>query len=315
MQRRHFMRMAMAAATASAATEALAKESSAAWLSLIDLDRCDGCLGRDTPACVAACRSKNAARFPEPQKPLMPYWPQTKYEDYSDRRDDLSRLTPYNWLFIETVHLNGRAIHIPRRCMHCDHPSCQKLCPFGTIGKTAEGAVVIDHNYCFGGAKCRDVCPWHIPQRQAGVGLYLELAPKFAGGGLMFKCDFCADRLQKGELPACSQACPRDAMIFAPKSALISQLDSIVGNRYVYGHAENGGTATLYVSSTDFAQIDRALEAKFDGKEPVGHPNMKPKIANRMGESELLAKATLAAPVAAAIGAGLFAIKNRKPKE
>ena len=40
-----------------------------------------------------------------------------------------------------------------------------------------------------------------------------------------------------------------------------------------------------------------------------------PKIANRMGESELLAKATLAAPVAAAIGAGLFAIKNRKPKE
>jgi len=32
--------------------------------------------------------------------------------------------------------------------------------------KTAEGAVVIDHESCFGGAKCRSVCPWNIPQRQ-----------------------------------------------------------------------------------------------------------------------------------------------------
>jgi Fe-S-cluster-containing dehydrogenase component len=38
------------------------------------------------------------------------------------------------------------------------------------------GNTVIDHSICFGGAKCRDVCPWGIPQRQASVGIYLKLA-------------------------------------------------------------------------------------------------------------------------------------------
>lgn len=59
---------------------------------------------------------------------------------------------------------------MPRRCMHCDNPPCANVCPFAAHTKTDEGAVVINPDLCFGGAKCRDVCPWGIPQQQAAWG-------------------------------------------------------------------------------------------------------------------------------------------------
>ena len=185
------------------------------WISLIDLDRCNGCPGLAVPACVSACRQKNQKRFPEPQKPLKPYWPQKTFEDFSSQRERVDRLTPYNWLYVEKIVLNdGREIFAPRRCMHCFDAPCRKICPFGAIDRTVQGAIKIDPKVCFGGAKCRDVCPWGIPQRQAGVGLYLDVAPTFAGGGVMYKCDFCADRLQDGQTPACAQSCPQKAISF-----------------------------------------------------------------------------------------------------
>ena len=45
--------------------------------------------------------------------------------------------------------------------------------------------------------------------RQAGVGLYLKLAPKLGGGGVMYKCDMCHDLIQQGKNPACVAACPQ----------------------------------------------------------------------------------------------------------
>jgi len=70
----------------------------------------------------------------------------------------------------------GNFNEIQRRCMHCDNPPCVRGCPFGALSKQPEGKTVIDHSICFGGAKCRDVCPLGIPQKQAGVGMYLKLA-------------------------------------------------------------------------------------------------------------------------------------------
>ena len=90
--------------------------------------------------------------------------------------------------------------------MHCDNPTCTSLCPFGAISKNKDGAVSIDDGFCMGGAKCRDACPWDIPQRQAGVGIYLKLAPQLAGRGVMYKCNFCADPLAKGPEPVCKTA-------------------------------------------------------------------------------------------------------------
>lgn len=287
--------------------------------SIIDLTLCDGCEGRGVPACVEACEIKNRPHFPEPSKPILDYWPQKRHEDWSDKRGLKTRLTPYNWTFVEKVSVEGRRVFIPRRCMHCDDAPCQKLCPFGVIGKSAEGAVSIDTEFCMGGAKCRAACPWEIPQRQAGVGLYLKLAPKVAGGGALYKCDMCSDLLKMGKAPACEEVCPKKAIVFGPREAM--RVQALAWQKehhgYIYGMDENGGTATFYLSSVPFEKIHEAIRADKEAKQDrgFGRPLMPVGLANPLASSENLAKSVLIAPVAGIIAAGIAVYKSHTKRD
>ena len=190
--------------------------------------------------------------------------------------------------------------------MHCDNPACATICPFSANHKYKTGAVVIDKDICFGGAKCRTVCPWDIPQRQSGVGIYLNLVPTLAGNGVMFKCDLCQDRLLKGEEPACVQACPRNALLIGPREQIYeeahSRAESMGG--YIYGEKENGGTSTLYVSPVPFEKLDAAVE-----KGP-GRPHLKP-VKSKIAETNMLGNSVLLAPIAG-LAAGIAAVKGAK---
>ncbi|RXT07943.1 4Fe-4S dicluster domain-containing protein [Ammoniphilus sp. CFH 90114] len=287
---------------------------------VIDLTVCDGCRDEPVPLCVSACSKKNAARFPEPQQPIKPYWPQKKYEDWSDQREVTDRLTPYNLTFVDRVEVEheGRKeeVFVPRRCMHCDEPTCMKLCPFAAIEKSSSGAVTIDDEICMGGAKCRDACPWDIPQRQAGVGLYMKLLPELAGGGVMYKCDFCADLLEKGMEPACVTSCPKQAIILGSKEemkALAYERAKEVGG-YVYGDKQNGGTATFYVSKVPFEKIDQAIrQDKLTTKDQLpGRPGMSIDIENKLDTFDGMMMSALIAPIAGAAAAGIAAYRTMK---
>lgn len=266
--RRTFMKAAGAATATSLYRPGQAQCASAddAVATLIDITRCDGCAGRGGPQCVQACRGKNRQQFPEPDPAMLKdYWPRKGYEDWSSRRDVDSRLTPYNWLFIEEIYLeiDGglRVVYIPRRCMHCEKPACVEYCPFGTAKKDPAGPVYIEQDLCFGGAKCRKVCPWNVPQRQAGVGVYTELDPIPIGGGSMFKCDLCRDLLADDQPPACVGSCPRQAMQIGPKSQIeqLARERAEKLNGYLYGLEEYGGTGTIYLSDLPFETYDRYL--------------------------------------------------------
>ncbi|HQA50946.1 MAG TPA: 4Fe-4S dicluster domain-containing protein [Syntrophomonadaceae bacterium] len=290
------------------------------YATIIDLTKCDGCIHQDTPACVLACRSKNRSNFPQPEKPIENYWPQPFHEDWSDKQEVTNRLTPYNWTYVQHLEVEHQGVkatvHVPRRCMHCDNPPCSGLCPFGVNNKTPEGAVVIDTDICFGGAKCRDVCPWKIPQRQAGVGLYKKVAPKFAGGGVMYKCDMCIDLIKQGQEPACVTACPNQAITFGPKEKLRNYARQWVEDNqgYIYGDIENGGTSTFYLSKIPFEAINQAIkEQEADGK--PGRPTMEVEANNALDEPENLAKAFVIAPVAGILAAGLSVYKTMQGEE
>lgn len=290
------------------------------YASIIDLTKCDGCVHQDTPACVLACRSKNQDRFPQPEKPIGDYWPQPFHEDWSDKKEVTNRLTPYNWTYVQHLQVQHQGaimdVHVPRRCMHCDNPPCAGLCPFGVSNKTPEGAVVIDTDICFGGAKCRDVCPWEIPQRQAGVGLYKKVAPKYAGGGVMYKCDMCIDLIRDGKEPQCVTACPNQAISFGPKEELRSRARRWAEENqgYIYGDLENGGTSTFYLSKVPFQAIHQAIkDQEIDGK--PGRPAMEAGIGNPLDEPENLAKAFLVAPVAGILAAGLGVYKTMQGED
>jgi Fe-S-cluster-containing dehydrogenase component len=179
--------------------------------------------------------------------------------------------------------------------MHCVNPPCVKLCPFGAATQQQNGISRIDKDICLGGAKCRAVCPWKIPQRQTGDGIYRDLLPSLAGNGVMTKCDRCYDRVAKGDLPACIEACPEDVQTIGPRDEIIRRAHEIAGEikGYIYGEKENGGTNTIYVSPVPFQELNRAIEK---GK---GKPHLKP-VADAMADANNAAAAMLIAPVAGA---------------
>ncbi len=314
--RRAFLGRGVLAGTV-AATAAIAKPAKAfaapatgqTKATFIDLTKCAGC-----GACVTACRTKNTNRYPDPVDDIPVNWPTDGFEDWQEQRDDTDKLTPYNWIYVEQLEVDGVSVNIPRRCMHCDNPPCANLCPFGVQEKTAEGAVVIDHSGCMGGAKCRDVCAWGIPQRQAGVGLYLNVLPGIMGGGVMYKCDMCADRLAAGGVPACVEACPSGAVTFGDQEemrALARARTEEIGG-HLYGDAENGGTSTFYVSPVAFDRIDTALSRKriaLSKKNRTGVPHMKPNVGNRLDTANDMALGMALGPVVGVAAAAIAAAK------
>jgi len=311
--RRMFLKSGLGAAAAAAASavpgaHALAAADDRGYLAtLIDIRKCIGC-----EACVEACREANAAKFPEPAKPFPKmYPPRVKVSDWSEKRDVSDRLTPYNWLFIQhtTVKLNGEdtELTLPRRCMHCVNPPCVKLCPWGSAKQLENGISRIDADICLGGSKCKNVCPWDIPQRQTGVGLYLKLLPSLAGNGVMYKCDRCYDRIARGEQPACIDACPEGVQTIGPRKDIIAQAHAIakeIGG-YIYGETENGGTSTLYVSPVPFEELNRAIP-KGDGV-----PHLDP-VHDAMADANNLATAMVIAPVAGIAAAAAQFLKTRR---
>ena len=272
---------------------------------LLDLSKCIAC-----GECVSACREVNLPKFPEPKKPYPEMYPtsRVKVEDWSDRRDVDDRLTPYNWLYIQSaeVEFEGQIheINIPRRCLHCRNAPCANLCPWGAAGKQKNGIVRINEDVCLGGAKCRAVCPWHIPQRQTGVGLYMRLLPNFAGNGVMYKCDRCYNRIDQGELPACIEACPEDVQTIGPRSEIVAKAHELAkqNNWFIYGEEENGGTNTIYLSPVPFELLNEAVE-----KGP-GKPGLSA-VEDSMADEEKLAYAVGIAPFAG-IAAGLIKAGN-----
>ncbi len=260
---------------------------------LLDIRKCIGC-----EECVYACRQANDPKHPRPVKPYPRMYPaRVPVQDWSEKTDVMDRLTPYNWLFIQhaTGTVNGETfdLTIPRRCMHCANPPCVKLCPWGSAKQEDNGLSRIDPDLCLGGSKCKSVCPWSIPERQTGVGLYLDLLPALAGNGVMYKCDRCYDRLALGEMPACIQACPEGVQTIGPRSEIIRQAHDLARdiNGYLYGETENGGTHTIYVSPVPFDQLDQSID-KGDGR-----PHLGP-VKNMMADGNNIAKAMLIAPLA-----------------
>jgi formate dehydrogenase iron-sulfur subunit len=306
LSRRAFLKGSLFAAGTIATGSGLAQaddsgtEKTESLATLLDISKCVGC-----EECVYACQEANASKYPNPKKPFPKmYPPSVPVHDWSEKRDATDRLTPYNWLYIQSasVNLNGEEVEItiPRRCMHCDNPPCVKLCPWGAAKQEENGLSRIDSDICLGGSKCKKACPWHIPERQTGTGLYLDLLPAFAGNGVMYKCDRCYNRIAQGELPACIEACSYEVQTIGPRSEILDQAHEIAKETggYVYGEHENGGTNTIYVSPVPFEELNAAID-KGPGKPHLKH------VEDKMADGNNLAKAMFIAPVAgiaAAVG-------------
>lgn len=180
----------------------------------------------------------------------------------------------------------GNDRYVRQLCMHCQDPSCASACPVGALRKTARGPVVYEASRCLGCRYCMVACPFGVPKYE-----WTSAMPAVR------KCDLCVARLEKGEAPACVEACPAEATVTGSRDELLAEAHRRIretpGQYHptVYGEHEVGGTSVLFLSPVPFEQL--GFKAGL-GNEPL--PNLTWKALEKVPGVVSLG------------GAGLFAI-------
>jgi Fe-S-cluster-containing dehydrogenase component len=201
---------------------------------LHDVTRCVGCR-----LCEEACNKIN--RLPKPDK---------SFKDESvlneKRRPDEGSYTVVN-KYETSKGFRFRKI----QCNHCLEPACASVCFVAAFSKQPSGAVTYDPSVCVGCRYCMIACPFEIPAYQYDDAFTPEVV----------KCTMCAPRLEKGQLPGCVEACPKEALTFGKRDDLIKIAKERIRkypDRYVdhiYGEKEMGGTSWMYLSDVPFEEI------------------------------------------------------------
>ena len=177
------------AAFAGARTEANSKDDGAPTglghaVLLIDLRRCTGC-----HACAVACKAEHGVRLGGFRSWVS--------EQEIGRYPDVTRE------------------FLPRLCNQCRNSPCLRVCPTGATSRRADGIIHVDPERCIGCRHCMAACPYNAryfnPQRDPG-----EEQRRFPARthGTVDKCDFCSERVDTGQQPACVATCPASARAF-----------------------------------------------------------------------------------------------------
>jgi Ni/Fe-hydrogenase subunit HybB-like protein/Fe-S-cluster-containing dehydrogenase component len=203
---------------------------------LVDLCACVGCR-----LCEHACKKDNGI---EPG-PLQSYDDQSVFA--VKRRPEPQALTVVNsW-----TGADGRPVYAKINCVHCNYSACVSACIVGALEKQPDGAVTYDPWKCIGCRYCMVACPMQLPAYEYDNALTPQIR----------KCQFCHHRTTRGELPACVEVCPRQAMTYGKRSDLIELAHEKIEKNprryfnHVYGEHEVGGTSWMYLSPVDFQQI------------------------------------------------------------
>jgi MoCo/4Fe-4S cofactor protein with predicted Tat translocation signal len=201
------------------------------WGMTIDLGKCTGC-----NACMVACQAENNVAVVGKEQVIKNremHWIRIdRYFAGSDLRDD-----PF-------------IAHQPVHCQQCENAPCEQVCPVGATVHSEEGLNDMAYNRCVGTRYCLNNCPYRVRRfnfldyrgRSEAVGgsiddsrnavrnLLFNPEVTVRSRGVMEKCTFCVQRIQKTKIryknqgqeavpdgaiqTACQQACPTNAIVF-----------------------------------------------------------------------------------------------------
>lgn len=106
-------------------------------------------------------------------------------------------------------------------CNHCENPPCVQACPTKATFQRADGIVLMDFHRCIGCRFCMAACPYGsrsfnfrdpAPHIEEIDGMFPHRMK-----GVVEKCNFCAERLARGQKPACVEA-SKGAILFGDLS-------------------------------------------------------------------------------------------------
>jgi len=232
---------------------------------VIDLERCQGCR-----ACVEACKVEN-------NTPQAVFW-------------------MHVFRLEEGQYPDTKVRFLPRPCQHCDNPPCAKVCPVGARYKRVDGLVATDWDRCIGCRYCQVACPygvnyfnWKSPEKNsyldwkdkalqavtAGVSppydnpdldeTYGREQRRIAGGGhakgVIEKCTFCVQRVERGQEPACVANCPAFAMYFGDLDDPESRVSQLLRTRHHFRLLEEWNTRPrVFYLGTSPGSASREIE-------------------------------------------------------
>jgi molybdopterin-containing oxidoreductase family iron-sulfur binding subunit len=240
----------------------------------VDLDRCQGCR-----ACVEACKIEN-------NTPSAVFW-------------------MYVFRLEEGRYPETKISFLPRPCQHCNNAPCVKVCPTGARFKRQDGLVLTDFDRCIGCRYCEVACPygvnffnWRDPEEAFAdyqismddpdlVSVTGGAVPPYrnpdrdqlqgteqrrtAGSahykGVVEKCTFCVQRVEKGLQPACVDTCPVEALVFGDIEDETSSVSRFLEGREQFKLLEELGTdpSVVYVGGTAPSHESREIERPMTG--------------------------------------------------
>ena len=179
---------------------------------VIDLDICVGC-----HACSVNCKEWNTSGHSGPLPDDDPFGKNA------------------TGVWFNRVHtfecgdgVDGRTVHFPRSCLHCENPACVEVCPTGASYKRAEdGIVLVNEEICIGCKLCSWACPYGAREYDYDAGV-------------IKKCTLCIDRIynknleEEDRVPTCVSSCPTNARHFGDLADPNSEVSRMVEERGGY---------------------------------------------------------------------------------
>ena len=212
---------------------ALAKpQAERQWGMTIDLGRCTGC-----QACTIACVNENKLPPGVVYRPVL---------------ENVSGTYP-----------NVTKQFLPRPCFQCENPPCVPVCPVNATYRRPDGIVAIDYDVCIGCRYCITACPYsartfdwgefygdmvlgapfpyeEVPSLE--YGKVWERVPGLSPINNTRKCQFCIERVEQGELPACTLSCMGRATYFGDLNDPQALVNRVRQGRQVYQPKQDLGT-------------------------------------------------------------------------
>ncbi len=207
-------------------------QPSTRWGMVIDPQQC--LKGKGCTDCMAACDSAhNVPHFTERAHEVKWIWKE-----------------PFDKVFLDQGSRYTDAAFKERPvlvfCNHCDKPPCVRVCPTQATWKRQDGIVMMDWHRCIGCKYCIVACPYGSrsfnffdPRPRIK-----KLSPDFPtrAKGVVEKCNFCEERLAKGEQPACVVACQEKALVFGNLDDPKSEVRELLRTRFTIRRKPELGT-------------------------------------------------------------------------
>lgn len=216
------------------------------WGMTIDLNNCIGC-----GACLIACQVENNVPVvgkDEVRRAREMAWLRIDRYYSSDEEATIGLRKDkdtFSYHKAEVPVQNPKVVHMPMMCQHCNHASCETVCPVAATNHSNEGLNQMAYNRCIGTRYCANNCPYKVrrfnwfnypsykkftqvnPSQDDLGRMVLNPDVTVRTRGVMEKCSFCVQKIQSGKLvakkegrpvvdgdvnTACAEVCPSNAI-------------------------------------------------------------------------------------------------------